>query len=88
MEAHVYILKSMKNGRYYVGSTNNLERRLVQHNSRQVPATKHICPLEMVFHQIFDSEMAAKKMEYRLKQYKSRKILDQIVTDGKIKVGV
>lgn len=29
----VYIIKSLKTGRYYTGSTNNLERRISEHNS-------------------------------------------------------
>ena len=36
----VYILRSMRDGNLYVGSTNNMERRLADHNSGQVDATR------------------------------------------------
>ena len=37
----VYILKSLKDGDLYVGSTNNLRRRLADHNSGEVDSTRH-----------------------------------------------
>ncbi|MBI2096105.1 MAG: GIY-YIG nuclease family protein, partial [Candidatus Taylorbacteria bacterium] len=30
---YVYVLRSLKNGRFYIGCTNNLERRIFEHNS-------------------------------------------------------
>ena len=32
MACHVYILQSASTGRYYCGSTDNLDRRVQQHN--------------------------------------------------------
>ena len=40
----VYILKSLKDGDLYVGSTNNLRRRLADHNSGEVDSTRHRIP--------------------------------------------
>ena len=44
-----YILKSLKDGRYYYGSTNDVEKRLIKHNSGQVKATKGRRPFEIHF---------------------------------------
>ena len=40
----VYILRSQKDGRRYIGSTNNVGRRLSQHNSGKVQSTKYRRP--------------------------------------------
>jgi hypothetical protein len=32
MKGYIYILQSLKNQRFYIGSTNDLERRVVEHN--------------------------------------------------------
>ena len=84
--AFVYILRSQKNNRFYIGSTVNLSRRLLQHNEGQVVATKYIRPLEIVFSQEFEKEEDARSIEYRLKSFKSRKIIEQIIKDGRIKI--
>ena len=43
----VYILKSLKDGDLYVGSTNNLRRRLADHNSGEVDSTRPRSPFTM-----------------------------------------
>ena len=45
----VYVLQSLKNGRLYTGSTNNLERRLLEHNNKQSKYTKLSAPFELVY---------------------------------------
>ena len=44
-----YILKSLKDGRYYYGSTENIEKRLAKHNSGQVKSTKGRVPFVLHF---------------------------------------
>ena len=36
----VYVLKSENNWRFYVGMTENIERRLTEHNSGKTKSTK------------------------------------------------
>jgi putative endonuclease len=84
--AHVYILQSEKNGRYYIGSTNDLGRRLKQHQSGLVKATKFILPLKLVFAQEFSNLEDARSIEYKLKSFKSRKVIEQIIKDGRIMI--
>lgn len=40
----VYILKSLKDNNLYIGRTNNIERRLKEHNSGKVSSTKSRIP--------------------------------------------
>ena len=44
---YVYILRSKQDGRLYVGSTNNLKRRLRKHESGGCASTAHRRPLEL-----------------------------------------
>ena len=43
----VYIIKSVKNSRYYIGSTIDIDRRLKEHNSGKVFSTKGNIPWEL-----------------------------------------
>ena len=63
MNGIVYILQSLSDGRTYVGSTNNLSRRLKQHNSGQVKSTKHRLPLKILFIEKFQTLSEARKRE-------------------------
>ena len=82
---YVYILQSQKNGRYYIGSTNNPQIRLQQHNDGQVTATKYTRPFVLVFKQMFETQKEARVIEAKLKKFKSRRIIEQIIADGIIK---
>jgi putative endonuclease len=54
MKGYLYILEC-SNGRYYTGSTNNLERRLFQHKDGEgANFTKKHLPVKLVFSQEFE----------------------------------
>lgn len=80
----VYILKC-RNKRFYIGSTKSVERRFAEHNRGHVKATRHLRPLELIFHQKLESLKEARKMEYWLKRQKDSKLIEQIIADGRIK---
>ncbi len=77
---YVYILK-LVNERYYVGSTIDIDRRFLEHQSGEVLSTANLRPLELVFFQRYPTPAEARKIEYKLKKLKSRKIIEQIVQD-------
>ncbi|OGF69428.1 hypothetical protein A3H65_04280 [Candidatus Giovannonibacteria bacterium RIFCSPLOWO2_02_FULL_45_14] len=78
----VYILQSLKNGFYYTGSTDNIENRLTIHNKGWVKATKNMRPLLLMRFVSCNSITEAKSLEYRLKKYKRRDILERVIEDG------
>ncbi len=84
MQGFVYILQSKRNDRYYVGSTNNVDRRKSEHDRGNVVATRSLRPLELVFQQVYPSLQVARQMEHWLKRLKDRRILDKIIIDGRI----
>ena len=63
----VYILKSKKDGDLYIGSTNDLRRRLEEHNSGKVRSTKSRIPFELVYYEAYKSEKDARQREQNLK---------------------
>jgi len=87
MKGLVYILQSAKNNSYYIGSTIDLDRRFTDHSSGLVVATRNLLPMNMVFFQEYKTIKQARQVEYRLKRFKSRKIIEQIIIDGEIKMG-
>ncbi|MEK7140708.1 MAG: GIY-YIG nuclease family protein [Patescibacteria group bacterium] len=82
---YLYILKSKKNGRYYIGSTINLDRRLVEHNAGKTASLRNLLPVELVFSKIYDDLGEARKMELHLKSLKSKNIIERIVRDKEVK---
>ena len=83
----VYILKSIKNGRFYIGSTNNLERRIREHFSGRSKYTSEVLPLILVFSQRYESLLKARRVECWLKRLKNKDIFERIILDGVIKKG-
>ena len=80
----VYILLCANN-RYYIGSTDNLDRRLCEHQDGLVKTTKNVLPIKLVFFQKFETLKQARQVEYKLKKKKSKIIIEQIIRDGNIK---
>ncbi|MBP6989471.1 GIY-YIG nuclease family protein [Candidatus Shapirobacteria bacterium] len=83
MKGYLYILKSEKTGKYYVGSSDNPERRLqTQHNIGFVRSTRSGIPWKLVFKQEYLNLPIARKIEYKLKKLKSRVIIEKIIADN------
>jgi len=64
---YVYILKSKRDSNLYIGSTNNLERRINEHNNGLVFCTKSRVPFELVYYEAYKSEKDARSREQNLK---------------------
>ncbi len=79
---YLYILQSEKNSRYYVGSTNDLGRRLLEHNSGKTASLKYVRPVKLVFQKEFPTLLEARRAEQKLKKYKSRTIIERIIESG------
>ncbi len=79
MKFFTYILNSLKNNSYYIGQTNNIDRRLVDHNRGKDHSSKIGMPWKIVFLKEFENRKDAVRYEKYLKSLKSRKSLEKFI---------
>ncbi len=60
---YVYVLKSLSDGKLYVGSTNDLKRRLQEHSDGRSKATKSRLPFELEAYVAVKDEAMARNLE-------------------------
>ena len=65
----VYVLKSLKDGTTYIGSCQDLEIRIKQHNQGKTKSIKHKLPMELVYYKAYLSKTLARKREIELKKH-------------------
>lgn len=79
---YTYILYSAKLDRYYIGYSEDPEKRLVErHNQGKVKSTKPGIPYQLKAKKGFASKEAALKEERRLKKARNRKYFEWLI-DG------
>jgi len=67
----LYILECADQHRY-VGYTADLQGRLQEHQSGQVPATRHRRPVQLVYWELHSTRAAAFRREQQLKNGRTR----------------
>lgn len=75
---YIYVLKSIKYNRFYTGSTDNLNKRLKEHNSGKTKSTKGFLPWEIIYTEKFSSKEEALKREKYLKSGIGREFLNKL----------
>jgi len=64
---YVYILRSLKDGKFYIGFTKDLRRRFKEHNSKMSTSTKSRVPFTLVYYEAYLHSEDAKEREKFLK---------------------
>ena len=75
----IYILKSDKDGSYYVGQTADLAARLARHNIGSVPSTRGHAPYKMIYHESYPTRSAAVQREHEIKSYKGGSAFKKLI---------
>jgi len=75
----VYILKSLRDNKYYIGSTSNVEARLAYHNAGRQRSTKHRIPFELVYKEEYPTKEEALRREKQIKSYKGGEAFKKLV---------
>ena len=72
---YTYVLKSVKDGNLYIGFTNNLKRRLMEHNNGLNFSTKFRLPFKFFYFEGCINMQDAKRREHYLKTTQGRRFL-------------
>lgn len=72
---YTYVLLSNKDNNYYIGYTNNLKRRLEEHNSGKNFSTKPRTPFKLIYFEGCINEDDAKQREKYLKSTIGRRFI-------------
>jgi putative endonuclease len=77
--AFVYILQSESTGRFYIGSTDDLERRISEHLRGHSPAARGRGPWKLAYTERFESLLEARRREMEIKSWKSAKLIQALI---------
>jgi putative endonuclease len=76
----VYVLLSGKDSNFYVGMTNNLPRRISEHNSGKVRSTKSRTPFYLIYSEEFPNRKDARTREKYLKSAAGKKFIHKTLS--------
>ncbi len=79
MAYYVYILRSEKDGSFYIGHTADLDERIQRHNHGKSLYTKAKVPWKLIYREEFHSRSEAMKREQEIKRKKNRAYIDYLV---------
>jgi putative endonuclease len=77
--AWLYILQSKSTGRFYIGSTNELARRISEHNRQHSLATRGRGPWELVYQEPYEALLEARRRELEIKRWKSAARIRELI---------
>ena len=69
---YVYILKSKRDNKLYIGYSANLKKRFSEHQSGQVTSTRPRKPFELIFYEAYKNSKDAKRREKYFKTSKGK----------------
>ena len=79
---YVYVLISLKDYKFYIGYTNDLKRRMKEHNSGKNISTKPRLPLKLVYYETHLSKADAERREKYFKTTKGKSTLRQMLRES------
>jgi putative endonuclease len=79
---YTYVLKSLKDLKYYIGFTKDLVKRFNEHNSGKVKSTKLRMPFEIVYYEACKNiEDALHREKYLKSSYGHRYLKNRLKND-------
>lgn len=78
---YVYVLLSQKDGKLYTGSTDDLKRRIAEHNSGYVKSTINRRPLKLIYYEACHIETDARRRKKYLKTGMGKKYIRNRLQD-------
>jgi len=78
---YVYLLKSLSSEKTYVGMTNEISRRIKEHNRGKSKFTSRYMPWKLIYSEEMNTREEARKREKYFKSAAGRKFLKIIMTN-------
>lgn len=79
---YVYVLRSERDEKLYIGSTNNVVRRLEEHNCGKLLVTRHRKPFKIIYTETFQTRAEAMRREKYFKSLKGGNGFKKIIFTG------
>ncbi|MCB0739842.1 MAG: GIY-YIG nuclease family protein [Chitinophagaceae bacterium] len=76
---YVYAIRSLKRNYIYVGMSNNIERRIKEHNNGMNRSTKAYKPFELIYKEEYYSRSEARIREKYLKSGIGKEFLKSLI---------
>jgi putative endonuclease len=77
------VVQSERSGRFYIGCTSNLARRLKEHNSGKTRSLRAFIPVTLVYEETFATLLDARRRESYLKRLKSHTYLQSLIESAR-----
>ena len=79
MVYYLYIIQSDKDGSFYIGTTQNVDARILRHNQGRSKYTRTKRPLNLVYVEDYPDRSSAMKREYAIKRRKSKDYIAKLI---------
>jgi len=76
-----YVLRSLKDGKMYIGFTQDLRKRFQEHQNGKSTATECRRPLELIFYEAYKNKYDALRREKYFKSSKGKTTLKSMLRD-------
>jgi putative endonuclease len=78
---YVYLIQSVKEGSFYIGSTSDLDKRIKQHNDGESKYTSKRGPWNLVYFEVLNTRSESLRRERFLKKQRNREFYKKLI-DG------
>ena len=78
---YIYILKSTKDGKLYVGYSNNVKRRFAKHNAGKIKVTRNRRPFKLIYYEAYLNQQDATEREKYFKTGWGRTHLKKVLSN-------
>ncbi|PIR73337.1 MAG: excinuclease ABC subunit C [Candidatus Moranbacteria bacterium CG10_big_fil_rev_8_21_14_0_10_35_21] len=75
----MYFKNYIQTEKIYIGSTNNLVRRIEDHNNGNTRSTKYFVPWKLVYFEEYPTKKEAIIRERQLKKWKNRIRIEELI---------
>lgn len=72
---YLYILQSLKDGKFYTGITSDLRQRLKEHNSGENTSTAYRKPFKLIYYEAYLLKQDAEAREKYLKTSMGKRVI-------------